>query len=522
MKLSIIFLPIFLLPFLCVGQNQNISNGDMFDGEPYIAINPENPQHLVVAWMGYVLWNKIQIKTRVSFDGGKNWSDPFAVPHVNNFFTSADPSLDFDSEGNVYLGYIDYNKLIDSGAVYVRKSVDNGLSWGEAAKVIGLHDDEGKKPIDRPWMSVDRSNGESEGDIYITTMNIKEAWIPPFNPYLTKSVDGGTTFDAWRYVDTADWLAGSLIPQPMPTNAISGDGTFYCVYPSWVFSQNFLPQYIIAASADGGASFDYHTVFETGAVLNDSLAKKGYLLRLDPADFNHLVFLYIGVPNGDADVLMRESFDKGETWTEEIRVNDDPVSNSRMQDLLWADFDFDGDFVVSWRDRRNSPDTGYITSYEIWGAFREAGSNGFQPNFKISDIGIGFDTVLNSAGNDFMCIKIQDDTINVVWGDTRNGFLNIWFQRLDIFGNPLSVKQIAHDKQDILVYPNPANTEICIQLKSAIDEIQIRSVSGGIIYSQNGLKQKKAVVNVSGFPPGIYFVHVYSLSGEIVRRVVLE
>jgi hypothetical protein len=522
MKLLFNFLLIIFLPFLSVGQNQNISNGDVFDGEPYIAINPENAQHLVVSWMGYVLWNQIQIKTRVSLDGGKNWSDAVAIPHVNPLFTSADPSLDFDKNGNVYLSYIDYNKLLDSGAVYVRKSIDNGISWGEAAKVIGLHDDEGKKPIDRPWMSIDRSDGENQGNIYITTMNIKEAFIPPFNPYLIKSDDEGSSFEPWRYVDTTNWLAGSLIPQPMPTNAISGDGTFYCVYPSWVFSQNFLPQYIVASSVDGGNSFEYNTVFESNNGVNDSHAKKGYLLRSNPADNSHLVFLYLGLPNGDADVLMRESFDKGETWTDEVRVNDDPVSNNRMQDLLWADFDTDGDFVVSWRDRRNSPDTGYMTSYEIWGAFREANSSDFNPNFKISDTSIGFDTVLNSAGNDFMCIKIQDDTLNIIWGDTREGFLNIWFQRLDIYGNTLSIEQLAHEQQNTLVYPNPATSEITIQSKEVIINIQILDTSGKVMLEQKNLQNEKVVLNISKLPRGVYFVHIFNQAGESVHRVILE
>src|SRR5713226_3903323 len=64
--------------------NTNISNGILFDGEPYLAINPINNQNLVAAWMGLKLSNgqyRIAIKTRASFDGGNSWSIANALPH---------------------------------------------------------------------------------------------------------------------------------------------------------------------------------------------------------------------------------------------------------------------------------------------------------------------------------------------------------------------------------------------------------------------------------------------------------
>jgi hypothetical protein len=31
-----------------------------------------------------------------------------------------------------------------------------------------------------------------------------------------------------------------------------------------------------------------------------------------------------------------------------------------------------------------------------------------------------------------MCVVLVNDTLNAVWGDTRNGKLDIWFQRMSI------------------------------------------------------------------------------------------
>ena len=43
--------------FSMKSQNVNLSNLAVFEGEPYLAINPTNPKNMVVAWMGFVFSN---------------------------------------------------------------------------------------------------------------------------------------------------------------------------------------------------------------------------------------------------------------------------------------------------------------------------------------------------------------------------------------------------------------------------------------------------------------------------------
>ncbi len=96
---------------------------------------------------------------------------------------------------------------------------------------------------------------------------------------------------------------------------------------------------LLASSENGGVGFDHNVVYASAESFTDSLAKKAYLLRADPSDADHLAFLHLDIIHGDADVYLRESFDGGENWQNGVRVNDDPVGNNRMQDLVWADFD---------------------------------------------------------------------------------------------------------------------------------------------------------------------------------------
>lgn len=516
-----------------LAQNQNLSNGVVFDGEPYLAINPNNSQHLVVAWMGFVPFQRIQIKVRVSFDGGQNWGNTTRIPHISNIFSSADPSLTFDNAGNVYLAYVDFNALRDSGAVYVRRSTDGGITWGNPSEVIDIHAEPGKKPIDRPWLVADQSNGIHQGNLYITTMNAKGA-SAPFHPYFMTSADQGNHWQPWRYADTSGWSAGFLISQPMPSPVVGADGVFHCAYPSWVLSQNPKPQYLLASSTDAGQHFSHHTIFDTPDVFSDSLAKKGYLLIANPANADHLAFFYLDVLHGDADVFMRETLDSGASWSSPLRINDDPVGNNRMQDLLWADFDRDGDLAVCWRDRRNAPDSTYATDSEIWCASRRKDAADFSPNFPISDAAVPYDSVLASSGNDFMNVKLRNDTLYAVWGDVRTGKLNIWFEKRALPDpSPVAIAQpvsetLPEKPQLRQNYPNPFNpaTKIRYSLpKAGFVTLKIFDILGTEIQTLVNEKQVagqySVVFDAKNLASGIYFYRLAAGNFVQTRKAIL-
>lgn len=522
MKTILTFILVISAWHISFGQNENLSNGSVFDGEPYLSINPTNSQHMVVAWMGYMPFENLLIKTRVTFDGGQSWSNKNVIPHVNAVYGSADPSVEFDNAGNVYIAYIDFNVSIDDGAVYIVKSIDGGLNWTTPVEVLNVHSDPGKYAIDRPWMSIDRSGGSNDGNIYITTMPPKTfGTIPPsYHPYLSVSTDGGNSF-SWQYLDDTNWLSGNLIPQPMPTNCVAPNGTFYAVYPSYVLTQSPFPQFILAKSDDAGNSFSYNNILQSTSGLSDTLAKKGYLLRSNPSNSNHLAFFYLGITHGDIDVFMIESTDAGVNWTSPKRINDDPIGNDRMQDLIWADFDTDGDLVVSWRDRRNGSDSTYATSSEIWGAVRSKDSTNFYPNFKISDTPVVYDSVLALSGNDFMCVKLVDDTLSAVWGDTRSGKLNIWFQRMELDGQILSTYEIsAEDFPTVQIFPNPSTSNINIQGED-LQKIVISNESGKTVLIQQNLNKSNALeIDINSLSKGTYFIRVTTKKGDTTKKIV--
>ncbi len=504
-------------------QNINLSNGNLFDGEPYLAVHPQNDAHLVVAWMGVVPGSRVVIKTRVSLDGGQSWSPVAALPHYVAGYTSADPSLGFDNNGNLYAVYVDYSGFNTSplkGAVVICRSTDGGFSWSAPQEVIDVDFDPGKRAIDRPWLAIDRSGGKYDGRIYISTMNAKGA-SAPFHPYLSYSADSGASF-ATRYLDSSGWLAGILIPQPMPTPAVAADGIFYAVYPSYVLSQSLLPQFILAASHDGGTSFEYRSVFRSATATGDSLAKTGYLLRCDPSDPAHLAFFFLDRSEGDLDLYMSESFDRGQSWSNKIRINDDPRGNGIMQDLLWAGFDAEGNLIAAWRDRRNGSPGSYISDYEIWAAYRHRDSLLFSENFRLSDTLIPFHDILKGSGNDFMCIRLRSDTLHAVWGDTRSSRLNIMYQKGSPDGTVLSVQNPAGENTSpFFIFPNPARQQIYVRGKD-IRQIRLFDAEARLILEKHFKGQRNNLtLDLSDRGAGVYFLEIKSKAFKTLEKVIL-
>ncbi len=524
MKNFIICLYMFCATAL-FGQNTNLSNGFVFDGEPYLAVNPSNSQHLVVAWMGWIdLVNRFQIKVTASFDGGQTWSSESLMPHTVFGYSSADPCIAFNNNGEVFVSYIDFTGTTPpvTGGVYLSKSSDGGLTWDAPQEAINTNFDGTKWPIDRPWMVIDKSSGPTQGNIYITTFNLNRL-NPSYNPYVSVSNDNGSSFST-RYVDTTGWLAGSLNPLPMCSPSVSSSGVFYGVYPSYVLSQSFYLQSFLASSSDGGVSMDHDLVisYQPNTVPDDTLAKKAALLLSNPANPDHLAVVLLSEEYGDMDVNLIESFDSGSNWTSPIRLNDDPISNDRMQDMLWGDFDSDGDLVVSWRDRRNGSDSTYQTETEFWAAFRDNDSAQFAPNFQITDQTVNYDSVIESAGCDFMCIKLQDDIINAVWNDTRDGELNIWYQKMNTDGSVLSTTQIASDKvPGISLFPNPTRSFVTVK-GTMMESIEVFDQNGKCVLKQEVDGQDELEVDVGLFAKGIYSVRVLTEFGEFSESVVVE
>jgi hypothetical protein len=142
---------------LAVTPNQAVTTGSGVQQNPSIAVDPANPNHIVVAYMDNTLVGTgyAGIGVAVTTDGGATWQHT-SVPLPSGFDQgAASPTVQFDGQGNVFvdfmaatflgpnqpaLTYPSSTQRIDgfesNNGIFVSRSTDGGLTWGAPVAVV--------------------------------------------------------------------------------------------------------------------------------------------------------------------------------------------------------------------------------------------------------------------------------------------------------------------------------------------------------------------------------------------------
>lgn len=82
---------------------------------------------------------------------------------------------------------------------------------------------------------------------------------------------------------------------------------------------------------------------------------------------------------------------------------------------------------------------------------------------------------------------------------------------------------ITNDLQDMLsLYPNPANTTISYQLSAEFAEdasVSVADLTGRVVFTEPA--RTKGTIAVTGWPQGVYFVHVESPAGKLTKKITV-
>ena len=476
-------------------QNILLSGGNIFEGEPYLVVNPQNEQHLVAAWMGYQFNQKIVIKSVVSLNGGSTWSTPIWQAHQQAGNSSADVSLAYDLNGNLYMAYIDYDNInFVNGAVICRKSTDGGLSWGAAVVARSIASCPNKLCIDRPWIAVDPSTG----NVVITSTNANQPTLvqAPYHPYMAISSDGGASFSL-QELDAAPFLAGNTITQPMPSPSFANDGTFMALYPSYELTQSILPRIIEVSKATNASNYSYQLAFQGlgFGTVNDTI-KSAPHLALHPNNSSRGAYFFVTEVFGDPDITYIEK--NGSTWDAPSRINNDPQGNGVIQDLMWADYDSDGDLAVCWRDRRNGSPGTYSSASEIF--CRIQSNQAWGAEFSISPL-VAHDSILLENGNDFLNVQFQNNQLYTLWGDVRSGSLKIYLNKYNQNDSTNTVQQIP---TSLPFYPNPSMGIFEVPTMYFGQPYALKNQKGKVVLKGTLEHQ----LDLSPFSAGTYFLSV--------------
>src|SRR5258707_14877413 len=125
----------------CVCAGQRPTN----ESEETVAVNPTNPRNIVI--VTNVVFPDAGLFEGVSFDGGATWATKIIADNDNLGAACCDPSLSFDSFGNLFLTYL-FNV---GNVVPIAISTDGGLNFAPLASIA--------KPPKSSWQNTGERRG---------------------------------------------------------------------------------------------------------------------------------------------------------------------------------------------------------------------------------------------------------------------------------------------------------------------------------------------------------------------------
>ena len=92
---------------------------------------------------------------------------------------------------------------------------------------------------------------------------------------------------------------------------------------------------------------------------------------------------------------------------------------------------------------------------------------------------------------------------------------NVTYDTMTVYVIPTGMQQFANGKEQLTVYPNPANQSIVIRQQSLVKTIEVYDVLGQIVFNQplNNSINHQIILDVANLPNGIYFLKVTDEQG---------
>jgi hypothetical protein len=215
--------PQTLVPFANVDVSNNPTTTE---SEMTITVNPADP--LNVAGLVHDAANLNQIQVFYTLDGGDTWSrtlihDTGAVDNDGNGFgRRVDPTIRFDENGDLFVGYGAWNSSTNVTTLIVGKSTDGGATFANSS-FRRIQSGGGYGGVDKWYLATGPAGpGTAAQAVYV-------AWDRPASSnqvYVAGSNDGGDSFTAPVTVDPGN--GGDIFAGP----AVGPNGELYVTWLS--------------------------------------------------------------------------------------------------------------------------------------------------------------------------------------------------------------------------------------------------------------------------------------------------
>lgn len=414
------------VPVTALHQGLGVANNS-----PALTADPTDPEFVVLA-------NRLdapdfRCALQVSGDGGKGWLTANPVPELP---VGADkcyaPEAAFDRNGVLYYLFVGLEGAGNEpmGAFLV-KSTDRGRTFSRPRPVLG--------PLNfGVRMAIDPSMGAA-GRIHLVWLHATSnpplgGFGPPPNPILSAySDDGGETFSTPVQVNDPDH---ELVVAP--ALELGPDNTVHVVYydlqddvrdykglegDTWDGTWSL----VSSTSNDGGVHF------VPGLTVDDSIVPPDRVMlifTMPPAAVaaseGRVCIGWTDARYGDADAVLRCSEDRGRTWSELHRLNDDAKGNGATQYLPQLSIAPDGRVDAIFYDRRD--DAKDLFNHIYYTSSADGGDH-FARNLRVtsepsySRIGQEYLNVSAEGQYEFgsrIALLSMESAALAAWTDTRN------------------------------------------------------------------------------------------------------
>jgi hypothetical protein len=220
----------------CLLDNVALQSGTNFPGsevEPFLAVNPGNPAHLVAVWQQDRWSNGASrgLVAGISLDSGHSWTN-IILPGLTqcsggSYQRASDPWVSFAPNGDLYASALAVNEDLPDGrnganAILVIKSTDGGFTWTQPSVIAstanpGIFND--KETI--------TADPTSSNHVYVVWDQLRD-----FPRYFTgplmfaRTTDAGKTWDPPRVIYPTGRFTQTIGAQIHVDPA----GTLYCVF----------------------------------------------------------------------------------------------------------------------------------------------------------------------------------------------------------------------------------------------------------------------------------------------------
>ncbi|MBU1009105.1 MAG: T9SS type A sorting domain-containing protein [Bacteroidetes bacterium] len=495
-------------------QNVRISPMGSYN-EPSIYINPKNPMQIMAGSnLNYVFYSE---------DAGYTWTTETLVSLENGVW--GDPVIMTDTLGDFYYFHLSNppsGNWIDR--IVCQKYDKQTASWNDGS-YMGLN---GEKAQDKHWVVVDQATNT----IYSTWTQFDTYGVsdPDCHSVIlfSKSTDAGQSWSPAKQIsiipgDCID--SGNTNEGAVPAVGINGE-----VFVCWsgpnglVFNRSldggetWLENEIFVGEQPGGWDFAIPGIYRSNGLP---------VTAVDLSNGPNRGTIYVNFAdqrNGtdDTDIWLVKSTDSGNTWSDPIRVNDDPAG--KQQFFTWMAVDqVTGYLYLVFYDRRNYSNN----QTDVYMAVSRDGGSTFE-NILISES--PFTPTPGQFFGDYNNISAHNNMVRPIWVRMVNGVTSIWTAIID-----MGVTVPEHDLKPFSLeqnYPNPFKVSTIFSYK-----ITKASQVNLSVYDQFGREVVKLIdsqlIPIGKYEitfdavehhlsPGVYYFGLKSDKSTVRRKMVVS